>query len=406
LAKKSLFDEIAKIAKKKNDYAFVLGEDNPYEVKSWTDTGCYILNAILSDGDIYKGILDGKRVMLSGESSTAKSLFTCFMIGAYLKKNPNSYAVLFETEGSSVINMAKSVGIPEKKMIIIPVATVEECRNQMVSMLDKIIDVKEGYETTITDGGDKKRKKIKNYKCESNEKFIFCIDSLGMLGTDKETGDVAAGKNTKDMTRAALLKAFARVTSLKLSIAQIPLIIVNHTYATFDKYNPQTASGGSGPAYMSDVHLMLFKSKEKEGKEQVGVKIRINVNKSRFMIEGKNVHIILHFKRGLYKYSNLVELAYNLGVLKKEGISFLLPDGTKAKMKDVRQKPSKYFNKEVLEEIQVAIKDAYSFGEVDQDIDIEDELGKIDGDNDEIVVEEDKEVVSKTKKKRTKNNKS
>lgn len=392
--KSTIFDEVCKIAKKQNDYAFKLDEESPYEIKNWTDTGCYILNAVLSNGDIFKGIPDGKRIMISGQPSTAKSLYTTYIIGSYMRKKKNAYAVFFETEGSTVIEMAKSVGISEDRMIVLPVSTVEECRNQMINLLDKIIDIKEGYETKVNDKGDKKRKKIKNYICESDDEFIFCIDSLGMLGTNKETNDVAAGKDTKDMTRAQLLKSFARVISLKLSIAQIPLIIVNHTYSTFDKYSPYAASGGSGPTFMSDIHLMLFKSKEKEGKSQVGVKIRVRVDKSRFMIEGKDVYMILHFKRGLYKMSNLVELAYDLEVFKKEGISFILPNGKKHRMKDVRTKPSKFIDKETLEAIRLAIIDKFGFGKLDPSIDIEDELVTIDKDikeeNDEIF-EEDSE---------------
>ena len=102
----TLFDKIVKTAKKSNEHAFLLHEDNPYDVKSWTDTGCYILNAVLSNGDIFKGLPDGKRIMVSGESSTAKSLFTSFMIGSYLRRHKHSYAVFFETEGATVTSMA------------------------------------------------------------------------------------------------------------------------------------------------------------------------------------------------------------------------------------------------------------------------------------------------------------
>lgn len=357
--KKTLFDKMVGDIKKKNPYAFLLTEDdNPYEVKNWTDTGCYGLNAILSDGDINKGIPDGKRVMISGESSTAKSLFTAFIIAAYMKRNKKSYAVFFESEGSTVTGMAETVGIPKDRMIVIPVATIEECRNNMVTMVDQIIEAQNE---------------------ENNEdKFIFCIDSLGMLSTNKEVGDISEGIDKKDMTRAGLIKGFARIISLKLSLAQIPLIVVNHTYATFDKYDPQKASGGSGPVYMSDVHIMLFKTKEKEGKKQVGVLIRAKLVKSRFMIENKDVRILLHFKKGLYKFSNLVQWAQEFGVFVKEKISYVMPDGRKKKMKEVRENASKFMIGKNLEATRKAVMDEFGFGSLDDNNedfadDIEDE---------------------------------
>lgn len=332
--------------------------------------------------------------MVSGESSTAKSLFTSFMIGSYLRRHKHSYAVFFETEGATVTSMAKSIGIPEDRMVILPVTTVEECRTQMVKILDQILDNKKANEEKMK--ANIKAFKAKNKKATKKElekfitdsqqellgfydRFIFCVDSLGMLSTHKETTDVASGDDKKDMTRAGLLKGWSRVTSLKLSIAQIPLLVVNHTYATFDTYDPRAASGGSGPAYMSDVHLMLFKSKEKEGKTQVGVKIRLNVKKSRFMIENQNVYIVIHFKKGLYRMSHLVDLAYEtLGVFKKDKNSFVLPDGTKAAMHLVRSQPSKYLNQTVLDAINKAAIEHYGFGDLDPSVDIEDELAHID----------------------------
>jgi RecA/RadA recombinase len=345
--KKTVFDRITDVAKKNNQLAFRLSEgDNPYDVQAWTDTGCYVLNSVLYDGDIHKGLPDGKRIMISGESSTAKSLFTAFIIGKYIQSHENAYAIFFETEGATVTNMAKTVNIPEDRMIVIPVTTVEELNHQMMAIMDKITEHRE-------EG--------------SNDKFIFCIDSLGMLGTTKETEDIRKGTGKKDFTRAQLIKAFARVTSLKLSVLGTPLIVVNHVYSTMDMYNPHETSGGSGAKYMSDVHLMLFKTKEREGKDQVGVKIRLKVHKSRFMIEGNQVRIILHFKKGLYKYSDLVDIAYESGVLKKHKLSFLFPDGSTCAMKTVRQNPSKYLTPDVLDRINEKIKDEFGFGKLEQE---------------------------------------
>ena len=46
--------------------------------------------------------------------------------------------------------------------------------------------------------------------------------------TTKELEDTAEGKETKDMTKAAVIKATFRVLTLRLARAKVPLIVTNH----------------------------------------------------------------------------------------------------------------------------------------------------------------------------------
>jgi len=341
----SLFKKIKKITG--NENAFTLSDDNPYEVKEWIDSGSYILNAVLSDGDIFKGLAVGKRYMLSGESGTAKSLFTSFLIKSYLDNKKNSYVVCFESEGSSTVDMAISAGISEDQIIILPVTTIEQCRTEIVRILDKIIESNNGKEE------------------KDQENCIFVIDSLGNLSTRKETEDCFTGSEKKDMTRAALLRGFSRVTSLKFSLAKTPIIIVNHSYASVGSYVPtQVVGGGMGPKYMSDCSLILSKTLKRNDankKEILGVSIKVKVDKSRYMQEGTTVKIDIDFKKGMNKYSGMYEYAKE-HILKKEGFSHIFPDGSKVKMKDVRDNFEKYCTKDMLKLIGDKIKEEFSFG--------------------------------------------
>lgn len=373
----SIFNNIKKLTK--NENAFLLNEENPYKVGDWIDTGCYALNAILSDGDIFKGIPDGKRIMLAGASGTAKSLFTSYLIKKYLDNKSNSKAIFFESEGSSTVDMAKHAGIDEKKMIILPVMTIEETRTQMVRILDEIIEerktideknekIKEVYEKKLK-AAKKTNEKIKNPVYNEQENFIFILDSMGMLSSKKETEDVSSGSEKKDMTKAQLMKGFARVISLKLALIQSPFLIVSHTYATMDQYNPEMVSGGSGFRYMADIILVLSKTKAKEDgtKEQIGVEIKCKVDKSRYMKENKIVRLLLSFKHGLFKYSYLTDISKVLEIFKKEGNSFILPDGKKVSMKEMRipKRSAEHFTPEVLKEIRNGIKKDFEFGAED-----------------------------------------
>ena len=70
----------------------------------------------------------------------------------------------------------------------------------------------------------------------SKQPMFICLDSLGMLSTTKEVEDTAEGKETRDMTRAQVLKAAFRVLTLKLGRAKVPMVVTNHTYDVVGKY--------------------------------------------------------------------------------------------------------------------------------------------------------------------------
>jgi len=333
---------IKKLAK--NDYAFMLDdENNPYAVSGHIDTGCYVLNAVMGNGDIYSGLPIGKRVCVAGPSSTAKSFFVAHVVKSFLDEDKDNNVIFFESEGSSISEMADNLGIDKSRVIILPVTTVEEFRTQVVNVLDGILE-------------EQKEKKEKVNK----SKYLVCLDSIGMLGSQKEYQDAVDDKQTVDMTRAKAVKSVFRLITLKLSLAKTSLIVVAHTYDTMEMFSKKKVSGGTGLDYAADVTLILTKAKQKEGTEHIGANITCNVEKSRYIPEGTKVKVQILFKKGLSKYSSLVEMAYEYGVFKKEGISFILPDGDKVKMKEVRENPDKYIPK-YLEEIRKEILNRFSY---------------------------------------------
>lgn len=330
----------------KNEYAFVADEEeNVYSGVQTTNTGCYILNALMSGDMLNGGIVDGRRYLIAGDPSTGKSFLSMLMTKTYLDEHENSIAVVLESEGSTIIEMCESINIDKSRLLVLPVKTVEDCRTQILKVL---ADLKE-LNSTIED----KTKK---------QKMIILVDSLGNLSTNKEISDIESGSDTRDMTRAQLLKGFGRATSLELSLCSVPMIMVSHTYASMDMYSPSVIGGGSGSQYIADVAIVLTKGKEKEGSVQTGVVVKATIRKSRFVHEGKSGKIIISFKHGLYPYSSLAEIAHDLGVFIKEGISFLMPDGTKARMKEVRTNFKKFATEQNMEELNKAIIKHFKFG--------------------------------------------
>ena len=200
-------------------------------------------------------------------------------------------------------------------MIIFPVATVQEFRTQAVKILDKYIDD------------------------EEKQPMMMCLDSLGMLSTTKEMEDTAAGNETRDMTRAQVLKAAFRVLTLRLGKAKVPMIVTNHTYDSMGMFPTKEMGGGSGLKYAASQIVFLGKKKEKDGKEVIGNIIHCKNHKSRLTVENKMVDVRLNYEKGLDKYYGLLDLALKYGIFKSVSTRIELPDGTKTFGKTINNDP-------------------------------------------------------------------
>lgn len=329
-----------------NPWSFVLSEENnPYGMEEWFDTGCYALNAFLSDGDINKGAILGKRYAFSGESSTAKSYFTAYCVKTFLDKYPDGVVLFYETEGSSVREMAESIGIDMDRVIIEPVSIVEELKKNILQYIDKL---EKDYQET-----------------KERTKMMIVLDSLGMLSTNKEIDDTLAGKDTKDMTMAQAKKSLYRSISLKLSLLQIPMFTVNHSYTNIGGYgDSQVESGGSGFQYAGDVRFLLSKSQKRSGNIQTGVTIRLKLKKSRFIKENQIIEIDLDFEKGMNKYSYMVDFANACGMLKATDTTITI-EGNEYGRDVFELKFNEYFNDEKMKILAERIKISLGFGEND-----------------------------------------
>ena len=230
-----------------NEYASIADDGLAAgDVSSFIDTGSYIFNALVS-GSIYGGIPSNKITALAGESSTGKTFFTISVIKHFLKTHPEAGVAFFESEGAISKDLLSDRGVDTKRVVIIPVVTVQQFRQQALMVADNLL------------------------KDKNHPPMLFVLDSLGMLSTTKEIEDSEAGKETRDMTRAQVVKSIFRVLTLKLSKCNIPLIVTNHTYDVVGAYMPtKEMGGGSGLKYAASTIIFLSISKEKDGKEVIG----------------------------------------------------------------------------------------------------------------------------------------
>ena len=183
-----------------------------------------------------------------------------------------------------------------------------------------------------------------------------------MLSTNKEINDALAEKDTRDMTKAQLIKGAFRMLTLKLGQAKIPMLVTNHTYDSMSLYGGKQMSGGSGLQYAASTIIYLSKSKEKDGTEIIGNIIRAKTQKSRLSKENQQVEIRLYYdERGLDRHYGLLELG-ELGGMWKNVAGRYEIDGKKLYAKEILKTPEKYFTEEVMQKLDAIAKGEYSYG--------------------------------------------
>ena len=324
-----------------NEYAALVSDGvEAGDVDSFIDTGSYIFNALLS-GSIYGGLPSNKITAIAGESATGKTFFLMGMVKNFLDQNPDAGCLYFESESAITQQMVIDRGIDPNRMVIIPVTTVQEFRTQAIKVLDSYLD-----------------------KNEADRKpMMMCLDSLGMLSTTKEVEDTSEGKETRDMTRAQVLKAAFRVLTLKLAKAKVPMVVTNHTYDSMGSMFPtKEMGGGSGLKYAASSIVFLSKKKEKDGTEVIGNIVHCKNHKSRLTIENKMVDVRLTYDKGLDKYYGLLELALKYDIFKSVSTRIELPDGSKTFGKTINNNPQDYFTDEIMKQLDEAATKEFKYG--------------------------------------------
>ena len=237
--------------------------------------------------------------------------------------------------------MIEGRGIDSSRMIMIPVVTVQEFREQALKVLKKYME----------------------QKPEDRKPMMFVLDSLGNLSTTKEIQDSEDGKETRDMTRAQVVKSIFRVLTLKLGQANVPLLVTNHTYDVVGSYVPmKEMGGGSGLKYAASTIVYLSKSKEKDGTQVVGNIIKCETKKSRFTKENSKIETRLFYdNRGLDQYYGLLELGEKHGVFERVGNRYKMGESN-VYPKSILANPEKYFTPEVMQALDEVASKEFSYG--------------------------------------------
>ena len=324
-----------------NEYAAIVAEGiEAGDNENFIDTGSYIFNALLS-GSLKGGLPANKITAFAGESATGKTYFLMGIVKNFLDANPDAGVVYFESESAITKQMVIDRGIDPDRMVILPVTTVQEFRTQGLKVLDRYMQ----------------------QDVDVRRPMFMCLDSLGMLSTTKEVEDTSDGKETRDMTRAQVLKAAFRVLTLKLAKAKVPMVVTNHTYDVVGSMFPtKEMGGGSGLKYAASSIVYLSKKKEKDGTEVIGNIVHCKNHKSRLTIENKMVDVRLTYDKGLDRHYGLIDLAVKYDIFKSVSTRIELPDGSKQYGKTIMNDPEKYFTEDVMKQLEEAVEKEFKYG--------------------------------------------
>ena len=266
----------------------LLTESKIYGKKDMITTSVPMVNVALS-GRVDGGLTPGLTV-LAGPSKHFKSAFSLLMASAYMKQYPDSVLLFYDSEFGTPQGYFESFGIDMARVIHTPITDVEELKFDIMKQLSEIT---------------------------RNDKVVIVIDSVGNLASKKEVEDAENQKSVADMSRAKSLKSLFRMVTPHLTLKDIPLIVVNHTYKEIGLYPKDIVGGGTGIYYSADTIWILGRQQDKDSDGIAGYHFIINVEKSRYVKEKSKIPITVSYEGGIKRWSGLLDLAIEGGYVVK-----------------------------------------------------------------------------------------
>jgi len=192
-----------------------LTDSKVYTTKDSIPTKVPMINVALS-GTVDGGITPGL-TMLAGPSKHFKTGFALLLASSFLDKYEDGVILFYDSEFGTPQSYFKTFGIDFEKVIHTPITDVEELKFDIMQQMKNI---------------------------ERNEHVMIVIDSIGNLASKKEVEDALDGKSVADMSRAKQLKSLFRMITPHLTLKDIPMVVINHTYKEIGLYPKDIVGGG------------------------------------------------------------------------------------------------------------------------------------------------------------------
>ena len=256
--------------------------------KDMIPTSVPMINVALS-GSVDGGITPGL-TMLAGPSKHFKTGFALLLASAFLKKYSDGIVLFYDSEFGTPQSYFKTFNIPFESVVHTPITDIEELKFDIMAQMKQI---------------------------QRGDRVMIIIDSIGNLASKKEVEDALEQKAVADMSRAKQLKSLFRMITPHLSLKDIPMVVINHTYKEIGLYPKDIVGGGTGSYYGSDNIWILGRQQDKDGSEIAGYHFVINIEKSRYVKEKSKIPITVSFEGGINRWSGLLDVAMDGGYIVK-----------------------------------------------------------------------------------------
>ena len=255
----------------------VLDKSEFFQEKELINIDVPMMNVALSgrlDGGLGSGL-----TVLAGPSKHFKTSFALKIAGAYMNSDPEAIMLFYDSEFGSPQSYFENFGIDTSRVLHTPITNVEELKFDLINQLEEI---------------------------GKNDKVIIVIDSIGNLASKKELDDALNEKGVADMSRAKALKGLFRMSTPYLTMKNIPLLAINHTYKEIGLFPKDIVGGGTGIYYSADNIWILGRRQNKKGTEITG-----------YVKEKSKIPISVSWDGGIERYSGLLDIALAGGYVTK-----------------------------------------------------------------------------------------
>jgi RecA/RadA recombinase len=203
-----------------------------------------------------------------------------------MEKYNEAVLLFYDSEFGTPQSYFDTFGIDTDRVLHTPITDIEQLKFDIMNQLQNI---------------------------ERGERVMIVIDSIGNLASKKEVEDALDQKSVADMSRAKQVKSLFRMVTPHLTLKDIPMVVVNHTYKEIGLYPKDIVGGGTGSYYSADNIFILGRQQEKDGTEITGYNFIINVEKSRYVKEKSKIPVNVSFDGGINKWSGLLDVALESG---------------------------------------------------------------------------------------------
>ena len=291
-------------------------------------TGALSLDYALGIG----GIPRGRVTEVYGPESSGKTTL-CLHVIAEAQKT-GGLAAFIDAEHALDVNYAKKLGVDTANLLL----SQPDFGEQALEITDTLV--------------------------RSNAIDIIVIDSVAALvprsEIEGEMGDATMAVQARLMSQA-LRKLTGAISKSKTAV-----VFINQLRSKIGIMfgNPETTTGGNALKFYASLRLDIRRiAAIKDGTEVVGNRTKVKIVKSKVAPPFKEVEFDILYNEGISKTGDLIDLAANLGILKKSGSWFTYNEDRFQGREQLKQKlietPEifKSLEKDVKTKLGIAIKE-------------------------------------------------